>query len=348
MITIQDIDDYHRQINPYKSNSTYSTMRYNIIRLQKITKKNIDDLIIDDFVDLKSVKILLEKYALNTQIQTLQGIKIFLKFKNADIDLIENYNNLVKEFSNKSKEISEKNEMTENEEKNWIDYEDLKLKFKTYYNDIFLKETEDMNIEDLNNYNTYNKFRNILLLSFFIEIPPTRIGNYMYMKVRTKKIRTGKSLFKEHNYLMDNLDGTYELVFNKYKTAKFIGQVNHIVKKDTILADIIHKYLVIRNNYINNKSKTELLLAKDKSPMSQTNITDTLKYISRKVIGKELSTNLFRHIFINHFLTNNYSIEEKKKVANFIGQTWSPNMMDIYARVKLPKEKENKLIVSFD
>tara|TARA_R110002072_G_scaffold271842_5_gene431840 strand:+ start:536 stop:1513 length:978 start_codon:yes stop_codon:yes gene_type:complete len=325
-------------------------MKYNIIRLEKITEKDINDLSKKDFMNIKKIKKNIDKYALNTKIQTIMGIKLFIRFKEAngeiECDLLNSYNDVLKDYCNTSKEIIEKNEMTENEEKNWIHYPDLCEKFTKYYIEEFKPKID---VIESNDYDIYNFIRNFLLLALFIELPPTRIGNYQFMKIRIKKKRSGSSLTKDCNYLMDNNDGTYELVFNKYKTAKYLGQITHIIPKDTTLSDIIKIYLIKRSIFVNSKKNTDFLLGKDKVAMSQSNITDTLKYTSRKIIGKNLSVNLFRHIYITHFISLNKSIEDKKKFARFMGQTYDATQMEKYnKKVKKPEITYDKIILTFE
>lgn len=346
MISVEDIIDFFKNENPDKSSSTYTTMKYNIIRIQKITSTDIDDLTIDDFVGIKSIMDEIEKYALNTQIQTIMGIKLFLRFKDADISLISQYNDILKDLCNTAKDIIDKNEMTDNELKNWIDYNELKTKFEDYYNNTFLKEIS--NEQSGGDYTHFTQVRNILLLALYILLPPTRIGNYQFMKIRNKKKRDATSLSKNYNYLMNNNDGSFELVFNKYKTAKFLGQISHIIEKDTLLSNIIIIYLNRRESFVNRKDNTAFLVAKDKKALTQSNFTDTLKYISRKIIGKTLSCNLFRHIFISNFSTLKKSIKEKKEVCKFIGQSYEPNMFDKYVRIDVKEEAKKKLTITFD
>tara|TARA_R110000823_G_scaffold2257_8_gene9226 strand:- start:707 stop:1750 length:1044 start_codon:yes stop_codon:yes gene_type:complete len=347
MISIEDVIEYFKNENPDKSSSTYSTMKYNIVRLQKITGIDIDDLTIDDFVSISSIMDEVQKYALNTQIQTIMGIKLFLRFKEADSSLITEYNDILKDLCNSCKEVIEKNEMSDNEKKNWIDYPILKKDFEVYFKDVFLQNMKNESSSG-SDYLYYNHVRNILLLSLYILLPPTRIGNYQYMKIRDKKKRDATSLAKSYNYLMNNLDGSFEIVFNKYKTSKYIGQISHHIEKDTLLSEILQLYILRRSQFVNRLDNTAFLVAKDKKAMSQTNITDTLKYVSRKVIGKSMSCNLFRHIYISNFSTLKKSIEERKKMCNFIGQTYEPNMFDKYVRIDVEAEKKKKLVVSWD
>jgi len=347
MISIQDIINYYMEINPNRSTSTYSVMKFNLVRLEKITKKDINDLSIQDFENTKKFVKLFEHYALNTQIQTIMGIKTFLKFKEAPESLILKWNEILKTHCDKTKVITEKNEMTEKEQKNWIDYPILKEKIDDFYENQFWQELEKDNLTD---YTKYKWTRDFLLLCLYTQLPPTRIGNYQFMKIRQKKKRSATSLDKKQNYLMINGDDTFELVFNQYKTSKYLGQIDHTIDENNIISKILPKYLEIRANFINNKKNLSLFVNKEKRDMTQSNITDTLKYITRKVVDKELSVNLIRHIFISDFLSHNHNIEHKRKIANFMGQTYDATMMEKYNKKKMVKDSDinSRLTITFD
>ncbi len=345
MISVQDIINYFMDKNPNKSASTYSTMRFNIIRLEKITQKDINDLSKKDFMNIKQIMTDMDTYSLNTKIQTLMGIKLFIRFKEdsgeSKSDLENTYNEELKKLCATKQEKEEKNEMTENESKNWIDYEDLKDKMNQFY---------DYTLEGfINNGGTdYDKFsviRNFMLLALYIYLPPTRIGNYKDMVIRIQKTRKGSSLDKKYNYLMvhnENETTSYSLVFNQYKTSRFIGQINHKINNSK-LDKIIGIYLDRRANFVNKKSNTTFLINKDKKIMTQSNITDTLKYISRKIVGKELSVNLLRHIYLTYYLSLNNSIENNKKTAHFMGQTYDATQMEKYKKLKKTKSESSVL-----
>lgn len=352
MISIMDIINFYRKENPNRSESTYTTMKYNIVRLEKLFEKDIDDLTLKDLSGIKKVQILLDVYKLNTQIQTIMGIKLFLKFKGdlnkeqnglMNTGLIDKWNEELKVLCGRSKDVVEKNEMTENEEKNWIDYLDLTEKFNQFYEYKFEEELEK---NGLNDYDKYRWVRDFMLFALYIELPPTRIGNYQFMKIREQKKRKATSLDKKFNYLMVNGDGSYQLIFNQYKTSKYLGQITHTIKSDCRIGKIIDMYLPIREIFA-GKTKTELLLNKDRREMTQSNITDTLKYISRKIVGKDLSVNLLRHIYITYYFQQPNSIQDKKRIANFMGQTYDATQMEKYnklsAKIKIEKQKELNL-----
>ena len=71
---------------------------------------------------------------------------------------------------------------------------------------------------------------------------------------------------------------------------------------------------------------------KDGSQMTQTRFTAALTTVSKKLLGKELSNNAFRHIFITDFLSTNPSLNEKIRVLRLCGQVYKPNSADIYQK----------------
>jgi hypothetical protein len=345
MISIEDIIDFYKIESADRSLSTYTTMKYNLVRLQKILRKDINDIVINDFRPISKIILVLDKYALNTRIQTIMGIKLFLKYKEANEKVIDEYNNLLKDLCIESKVITEKNEMTPNEVKNWIDYTELKEKVINFFNTDFKK------YEGKEDFSVYIWDRNFLLLCLYTLLPPTRIGNYQYMRIRQQKKRKATSLDNKNNYIMVNDNGSFTFVFNQYKTSKYIGQIEHIItkEKNPILCEIMTKYLKVRERYVNNQKNDILFINKEKKEMTQSNITDTLKYITRKIVNKELSVNLLRHIFITSFLEKSQSIEDKKNVATFMGQTYNPTMMETYNKLKKKiKPPSPPIVVSFD
>ena len=74
------------------------------------------------------------------------------------------------------------------------------------------------------------------------------------------------------------------------------------------------------------------MVNKDGSPMSQTRFTAALTTVSKRLLGKELSNNAFRHIFITDFLSKNPSLNEKIRVMRLCGQVYKPNSADIYQK----------------
>ena len=176
--------------------------------------------------------------------------------------------------------------------------------------------------------------RNFVILGLYTLQPPTRIGNYLDMKIRNNCKRDIKSLNKKHNYICKMEDGKYKMVFNNYKTAKYLGKIVHIVEND-ILNKLLDKYIT---QYVKGDT---LFTNANGSPITQPNYTQALQSITKKSLGKTLTPNDIRHIFLSWFQAQNPSIEEKEKVAKMIGQTYKPSRMELYAR----KNDENVMVV---
>ena len=153
--------------------------------------------------------------------------------------------------------------------------------------------------------NAFTAFRNFMLVALFTLQPPVRLGNYLDMKIKKGKKKSFKSYPKKNNYVFDTGNG-YTFVFNNYKTAKTSGQIILEVQ-DPVLISILD--------------------------------SNALESGSKKLLGKLLRANSFRHIFITHFLGTNPSIEEKTKILGIMGQSYRPSQGEKYARVDQSDEE---------
>lgn len=335
---------WYRTSNPQKSKATYDAMRYNLTRLCKLFECEFDDLNKDNLlIDPENTKKLLrDKYSLNTTIQTILGIKWYLLFKGGSNNLVKKYEILLKELTEENQAIIEQNELTDNEKVNWINYPNLQERIKQVFD-----YQKDMD---------FHQLRNLTMVAMYVFLPPARIGNYSKMVVRyvnknVIKLDTQTNSYpKKHNYLFINQSsGKLHLVFNQYKTAKYVGQ-----KVLTLTAgmtapfgdldsiyQILSYYIQKREEYFGNKkthyTKVQPLFfnLNNKKAIEGSHFTDILKETTSKYVGKTLSVNLFRHIFITDFLKKETSIEDKKRVAGIMGQTYTPTMMEKYNRVKI-------------
>ena len=360
---LEEINTFFSTINPNKSKSTYTTMKYNLMRISKMVNidfKDIDESVISpDFLEKP-----MSEYSVNTQIQSILGIELWIKYKIAKLSVgskqkIAKYNTIkdkwdiiLKQLCSKKNETINKNEMTDNEKSNWIDYEVLRTQWVSVINDKLIQSPEP----------SYTEWRDLLLVSLFILIPPTRIGNYETMRIRYRKTVRAKSLKQDRNYIMinntDNVNSEndkYSFCFNRYKTAKFVGQISSGVEDKTLIM-VLDRYIKLRiETQPINKLKyedTDLLFinatASPLKPLSQSYITETLKKTTNKYIGKKLSCDLFRKIFLTHFLNDNTkSIEDRKRMATFIGQTYNPTTMETYKKIP-PTPLPVPIVLCFD
>lgn len=347
MLLLNTVLNDFKEINPNRSESTYITMKYNLFRITKILNIKFSDLNPTLFLNPTYIIDLIDKkYSLNTRVATILGIIVLLKYfhknnpTNFTSSLIFMYEKKLNISSVKVNKIIDEQQLTETEAKNWIDYNELLEKFLSYINKEFLQEDSAY---------TYNEIRNITLMALYVLLPPSRIGNYRLMKIRYEKIRKATQLKKEFNYFMITNDNKFNIVFNQYKTKKFIGQVEKTVENETLIK--LLKLYIKRREMMTNSLNTNLFINQYSRQMTQTNITDTLKFVSNLVVKKELSVNMFRHIYLTDYTKKNNTIKNNKLTAEFMGQTYSPTMMEKYKKyeVEISKIKnEKEFVINFN
>ena len=319
----------YQESNNTKSKKTIETMVQNIKRIERLIDKKVDDWSISDFKDVNNiVDLITEKYNLNSAIQTILGIIKYFTLSDYSSQIIEDYKELLNELVVERNQEQNSQDFRNNEGENWIDYLDLK------------KGVEDLVPEYLDKKMAFSKFRNFLLVALFTLIPPARISHYVNMVIRKKenlKINP-KSLPNRKNYIIINGDGTHTFIYNTYKTAKTSGKVINKIENDD-LNKLLDKYF---KDYNNDNRKPNFLINVNGKEMSQENITNSQRSTTKKLFGKTISNNLFRHIFLTHFQEQNPSINEKIRIGDLIGQKYKPSQMEKYIRKpKFKSEKSN-------
>lgn len=358
-----DIIDYvqlFKEQSPNLSQNTYKTMGQNWKRLKKILKiDNLDEAIENG--EVNSPKSLVNKikseFALNTTIQTILGINKLLELEilskyDSDGDkeyrlnaLVQDYNKYLKICCNRNQAIINENKLTAKEKDNWINYDTL---YKMFVDYIENNKPKGDWVKDRFYYH-----RNILMLGLYILIPPTRIGNYQYMKLHYGLGNKEEKLSTEFNWLL-MFKGSYYLLFNKYKTSHHIGSVHKKIgstPNEQLLIKLIENYIEVRDELAPNMSICNTFLMNIYcSEITQNKFTDILKSTTKKIYNKELSVDLFRKIFITNYMKKAHSISENMEVAKFMGQTYNATMMEKYRKIDTPDEQETKnpVMVGFD
>ncbi len=318
--------EYYKDNNGTSSKHTITAMKGNMKRIEKIMGKDLEDIDVDDFKNVDNVvDELIDNYSISTTVSTLLAIISYLKYKKASDSLVEDYKDMLNELIQERNKDNNNQEMSVKEEENWIEYLDLKDK------------VEEEAQEFLSKKKSFSGYRNFLIMSLLTLQPPTRLGNYLdtVYKNKSNLKNGGRGLKKSKNYILYNNDEKkpkYTFIFNKYKTAKTLGQIVREIDNDT-LNKLLHKWF---EDY--NTKKENFLVNSTGGLTTQTGITNGLSSISKKLFDKKLTGNSFRHIFITHFLSTNPSIQEKQEVLKLVGQNYKPTQAEKYARIK----KEDK------
>ena len=310
------IDSYMSK-NGSKSKSTETTMRGNMKRVEKVLGVDIEDMSVSNFKNSeKVIDELIDKYSLASVISTVNGIIAFLRYLKGPDSVIDDYIEITKDLADERKTLSHTQEKSELEKENWIEYSELKSKVESSVDEVLERKVPP------------TVFRNIMIVALLTLQPPARIGNYLNMiyKDGSKMKRKSESLKKDRNYVIED-DGKFKFVFNKYKTAKSVGQVVSEVT-DERLNKLLNKWF---EDY--NPAKKDFLVNANGSKMSQEGVSNAVRSGSKRITGKELTLNALRHIFITHFTASNPSIEQKSRTAALLGQTYNPSRMELYARI---------------
>ncbi len=358
---MNDFLEWYEKSNPNKSKSTYDAMKYNYVRIKKTmccSETDLSDLNEDDFVDINSIiNKIYPEFSLNTTIQSCLGIKFYCLFRGFKQEIIKDCDSCLKTLIKDKNEIVNKNELSEVERDNWVEYPTLQEKMKQYHQYTIRK---DFPVPDgmVDMDKKLQQMRNFTMLGMYTFLPPTRIGNYQKMVVRyTQDGRTEtlkkphKSFAKKHNYLFIDEGDKYRdftLVFNQYKTSKHLGQIIVKLEKGKSLHgdggrtyEILDDYVRFRRQYFKSMTRTKqhpylfFNLNSQKEMLTGNNYTGILQQTSNEIVGKKLSVNLLRHIYITHFLKKESSIQDKTIIAEFMGQGYTPTMLEKYNRVNL-------------
>lgn len=248
-------------------NIAESTLKTYIFNLNKIKKHMGEYSILKDKAKIK--KHILTNQLFNNYPYIYFNIlfKICKSYYGANHNVSLYYNKLLKKHHNQDKNT---NELTEKERNLWVNYP----KLLSIINNVDYKNIQK--IKDL---------RNFLLISLYILNPPRRL---IYKDMI--------NIFKKQN--INNLDKNYNYIYypdrifiiNLHKSKKSIGQ--QIIGIDDKLMKIIDLY----NKRTNKKNKYLLGDTAIKAP----NLTRLLKRISKQYFNKELSSSIYRKIYITY------------------------------------------------
>ena len=188
----------------------------------------------------------------------------------------------IKDYSNNAKKM----EKSETQEANWVSKADIMALYNQHKQDAMsCYKKSKLNMNDLQTIQNYI----ILCLLGGVFIAPRRSLDYTEFKI--------KNINKDDdNYLDKN-----ELVFNKYKTAKFYNEQRVNCPKE--LKSILTKW-------IKNNDNEYLLFDSNGSKLTSVKLNQRLE----RIFGKKCSVNILRHVYLSDKFGD--EIERSKKMAN--------------------------------
>jgi hypothetical protein len=192
-----------------------------------------------------------------------------------------------------SKEEVDKQQMTQTQKDNWIEWADVESKYNKLKKDaeMFMKdETPDKHKLDI--------IKMYVLLSMFVLIDPRRSLDYVQFKIR--------NIDKSTDNYMDAK--TNKLIFNQYKTAKNYGKQDIDLPKE--LKKIITKWMTINTS--------DYLIPDSTGGISSSNKITNMFY---KFFNKKVSVNMLRHSKLTTVYKDIPGLSEMKQRATNMGQS---------------------------
>jgi integrase len=269
-----------------------SSIKLYIRNLEKLNEGELKNL---KFLSKKdSILEKLNKYKDNTKRGFLISIVSVLGCCPEDKKLVKIKNEYYSLMVDKSKEIKNKEttELTEEQKKNWISWDEIKETFKKLEEEINkFKDNKVISDKD------YSLLLGYAILACYIYNSPRRNKDYQNMNI-VKYNNDG--LPKDINYYLydDN-----KFIFNKYKTEKTYGKqeipVSDDLKKVLDIYIKFHPHLKgkVKKNKLVKSVNTPLFVYQDGTELSSIN---SITRILNKILGnKKMGSSALRHIFLS-------------------------------------------------
>ena len=195
-----------------------------------------------------------------------------------------------------------KQKATPDEKENWISIDEIQQKYKEYLQAVVPMFHNKASINE----KTIVEFFILALMSGVAGIPPRRSLDYADMKIRN------------YNKDIDNYYENGKMVFNQYKTFKQYGRVIIDVKiMAPELNTLIKKWIKI--------NKTDYLLYSSNG--NKLSNTQLYQYNNKIWGGKNVSTNIYRHVYLTEFYKQPRTFLEMEKMASYLGHSINQSML---------------------
>ena len=228
----------------------------------------------------------------NTKKNRLIAIVVSLQASDGDKKLIEKYTKEMIDLANQSNEQYKKQEKSQKQVDNWINYEDLVRLANNMLGR--LKKHSILTKEELTRAE-YNLLQEVVLLRFYLNFPLR--NDLADVKVISDKSEDDKV----NNFLLVNGDNI-SLILNDYKTAKTFGpQEYNLDKKFSKIVRIFLKHNT-SGFFITKTNRTEAI--------TPNGITKLLNRLFKREVDKTISTSMIRHITATYDRKNDKTLAE--------------------------------------
>lgn len=300
------------------SDRSLSTYLRNLRLLSgKITGKEFKDL--HFLKDFEKVKKELDSRSDSTRKNNLASILVGLKALDYPEKLIDKYSkylfSVANDYDNKIKEQRK----SERQSENWttmkglqevLNYYASKLRRKGYIKKTKLTSKERDNLQ-----------RYLVLALYLIDPqnPPRRL-DYADMKIVRPDEEVPDDKF---NYLKIHSRNKKDFIFNKYKTSKKYGK--QVIPLGSKLNSVVNLYLKF------NPDAEYLLQNSRGGKMSENSLGKYISKIFQDRIGKKISANMIRHIFISEEYKDVPKLKKLEEKAEKMGHSVN-EAMKTYAK----------------
>jgi len=293
-----------KQHNQDLTDSSAKAYAKNLVRLYTLyTKQDAKDM------NERSLKFLIKDYKnvivflkdtypnITTRRNYLNSILIFIKIQKAKEKVIKSYEVIRDDMNDEYDKIA--NTKSERVSKNWItlkEYDDLIEKMYGLFkdNDGFKDVVKD-SIQ-------FWEIQDLVILLFYRSYPLR--NDLAHVLVKTA-LEYKKENDKENNYLVIRRD-SFDLVLNKYKTAKTYGQ--NIISIS--LKDNPRLYKVIRR-WLEENTSGYFILDRKFEPITGNSLCRLVSSIFEKYIHKKTTTGIIRDVVLTEMFGDKNAEQEK-------------------------------------
>jgi len=173
---------------------------------------------------------------------------------------------------------------------NWVSVSDI----KTIYDGLLVKAKSMLSNKSIFDSNTMMQFLLVTFLGGVSGIIPRRSLDYALLKIKNINVKT------------DNYYKSGKFYFNVYKTAKNYGLQSADLPAD--INTIIKKWIKINpTDY--------MLYSSNKQPLT----SQSINRILNSIFGKNVSTNILRHVYVSDKYKNIPALTQMETLSNAMG-----------------------------